>query len=157
MLTEKREKHPITLTNLSKYSTHELKGDTLDEKWANLKQIFEREYPKNEDPEEVTYKANRMNLLIGSTSGIHGTYTSLDDLENPDSEYRQECLAEGESVSETIGDTEAFTFLVIQPRICRLIFGTIGFRSPEDFNWMRTIISESLDEIIESQQENILQ
>ena len=156
MLTEKREKHPVTLKGLSKYEVHELKGETLDEKWANLKASFEREYPVNKNPEDITYRANEMNLLIGSTSGIHGSYTTLDDLENPESERHKDSREEGLSYKEVIEYDEAFTFLIIQPRICRLIYGTIGFRSKEDFTWMRTIISESVAEIIKSQQENIL-
>ena len=53
-------------------------------------------------------------------------------------------------------DIEAFTILIIQPRVVRITHGTIGIRSEDDINWLRRIIGESVAEIIKSQRENIL-
>ena len=120
------------------YSVYSL-GETEKERWETLRTTFEN-------------GPNEMNLLIGSTSGIHGSYATLDDLENPNSEYRQEMEEEG----FFINDEEAFTVLVIQPRLCSLMYGTIGIHSKEDFNWLRTTIGNSVAELIKCQTENIL-
>ena len=124
----------------AKYVVNELKGETNDERWANLKDFF---------PED---RADRRNLLMGSTDGIHGTTTSLDDLEDP----RPELKADFKDRGFTRDNIEAFTILIIQPRICRLTYGTIGIRSDDDMHWLRTIINESVHYFAESQEGNRL-
>ena len=128
-MTDRRSAH---------YNVYSL-GSTEKERWETLHKVFEN-------------GPNEMNLLIGSTSGIHGSYVTLDDLENPNSEYRQEMEEEG----FFIDDEEAFTVLLIQPRLCSLMYGTIGIHSKEDFNWLRQIIDQSVQEIIRCQKENVL-
>lgn len=123
-----------------KYVTRPLPGDTLDEKWMCLKAFFEND------------KADHMNMLMGSTSGIHGSYTTLDDLEMPDPETAADNAESGFDMSHP----EAFTFVVIQPRVCRLTYGTIGIRSIDDMNWLRNIITQSIAEFAESQVGNTL-
>ena len=56
-----------------KYETWPLPGKTNDDRWLCLKACFDNDRPD-------------LNWLIGSTSGIHGSYTTLNDLENPESE-----------------------------------------------------------------------
>lgn len=124
-----------------KYETWPLPGKTNDDRWLCLKACFDNDRPD-------------LNWLIGSTSGIHGSYTTLNDLENPESEYHQDMKAEGETYEQVIGNLEAFTILIIQPRVCRIIYGTIGIRSKEDFHWLRNKIDESVHEIRKSQEGN---
>ena len=124
-----------------KYEAWPLPGKTNDDRWLCLKACVDNDRPD-------------LNWLIGSTSGIHGSYTTLDDLENPESEYHQEMKAEGKTFTEIIENLEAFTILIIQPRVCRIIYGTIGIRSQEDFHWLRNKIDESVHEIRKSQEGN---
>ena len=120
------------------YNVYSL-GDTEKERWETLRKVFEN-------------GPNEMNLLIGSTSGVHGSYVTLNKLEDPNSEYRQEMEEEG----YTIENEEAFTVLLIQPRLCSLMYGTVGIHSPDDFKWLRTIIGQSVAEIIRCQTGNVL-
>lgn len=54
--------------------------------------------------------ADEMNLILFSTSGVHGSYTTIEDIEE---------ILNGTS-EET--DTE-LTFLIVQPRIVALRYG----------------------------------
>ena len=120
----------------AKYQEIGLRGDTNDERWDHLKEYFQDD------------KADEMNMLMGSTSGIHGTSTTLDDLENP----AFIALAELD-----ISDDETFTILIIQPRIVRMTYGTIGIRSKDDINWLRDIITQSIAAFAKSQRGNTCQ
>ena len=124
---------PIEIGFPSKYQEMKLKGNTNDERWEYLKAYFEND------------KADHMNMLMGSTSGIHGTYTTLDDLENP----AYIALAELD-----ISHHETFTILVIQPRIVRMTYGTVGIRSQKDIDWLRDIITQSIAAFAKSQEGN---
>ena len=87
-----------------------------------------------------------MNLLFGSTSGIHGSNTTLNELAN-EVEYSKE--------NEINRDhDEAFTILIIQPRVVRLTYGTIGIRNDEDIEYLRDLISQSVQIIAETQKGN---
>ena len=117
-----------------KYKVEEIKG-TNDEKWAHLKECF---------PDDT---ADWMNLLMGSTDGIHGNRATLDNLEDP------KFLEENEFTPD---DDEAFTVLVVQPRMCRLQFATIGIRNKSDALWLRTVITDSIRVFAECQEGNTL-
>jgi hypothetical protein len=89
-------------------------------------------------------KADSMNWVIGSTSGVHGSYTSLDEI-----------LA-GRNLTEDDDDYcgNLFTVLVIQPRRVRLLYGNVTITNDGDMAFLRGLIASSLEEIQKSQEGN---
>ncbi len=80
--------------------------------------------------------ANTMNWLLCSTSGVHGTYTDLNEIEN---KIREE------------GEGDHLTFLVIKPRVVQIIYGNVFVGNLDDVAWLRSVVSSSLDAIKRSQ------
>ena len=80
-----------------------------------------------------------MNWLLLSTSGVHGSYASLDDLR-----LDLEAKAWGSEI----------TFLYIQPRRVRMICGNVKVRGGGDYKWLRDRVEESLRSIVDSQRGN---
>ena len=123
------------LKTQNKYIARQLPGNNNDERWICLKAHFQNN------------KANPMNLLMGSTSGIHGSYTTLNE------------LADEETFSKEYefdrSHDEAFTIIIIQPRVVRLTYGTIGIRNDEDIEYLRNLISQSVQIIAETQKGNV--
>lgn len=130
-----------TLTIWPHYKVEEIKG-TNDEVWQQIKEIF----PDN--------KADNLNWIFGSTSGVHGSYITLDKLADP--EYWKE-FNEDKDPEDHIDRTELdFTFLIIQPRLCVMYYGTLYIRNDEDSEWLKTVITSSVKAVAESQEGNLL-
>ena len=68
-------------------------------------------------------EANALNFVLFSTSGIHGTYVTIEDAEE---------MEEG-----------SVTFLIIQPRICCLRYGNCEPETKEDFEFLRSLRASS--------------
>jgi hypothetical protein len=81
-------------------------------------------------------KTNRLNWCFFSTSGVHGTGMSLDDLDECPDEVRH------------------LTVLVVQPRACVIRFGNI-IAEPDDVPWLRGLVASTIVEVIESQEGNL--
>ena len=108
---------------------------TPDQQWDTIKNIFA------DGPDD-------MNWVIGSTSGIHGTYNSLDSIEKDWDEAAAHPRHENHH-------QRYFTLLVIHPRMVCLVYGHIFMRTLEDVKWMRQAITHSLIHIRESQNGNL--
>jgi hypothetical protein len=80
-----------------------------------------------------------LNWLFLSTSGVHGSYTTLDNLEN-DSEY---------------ADWDTITVLIICPRLVVMKYGELSV-SRDDIPWLRSIVTRSIAGIAKSQAGNRL-
>lgn len=89
-------------------------------------------------------EADDLNWCLFSTSGVHGTYLKLKDLE----ELTEEAKADGE---DYVGK---LTVLVILPRIVRLEYGNISI-TPEDYPYIRKLAASSVEEIKKSQIGNL--
>ncbi|MFG6669385.1 hypothetical protein ACGYLS_02925 [Bacillus subtilis] len=81
-------------------------------------------------------EANELNWCVLSTSGVHGLYRTLDDIENSDDEH------------------SSITVLVIMPRIVSMLWGHIDI-TKEDIPYLRKLTNSSLRYIQESQKNNI--
>jgi hypothetical protein len=68
-------------------------------------------------------KANEMNLCLFSTSGVHGTYQTLEDEEND--------------------PQGGVTFLVIQPRRVALFYGEVSPKTEDDFKYLKKLRNSS--------------
>jgi len=73
--------------------------------------------------------ADEMNLCIFSTSGVHGTYTTIEEAEAN--------LAKAEDDEER-GSPDV-TFLIIHPRIVCMRYGNCEPRTPEDFAFLKKL------------------
>lgn len=97
------------------YSIWEIKGGM-----AALREMF---------PEG---KANELNFVLFSTSGVHGSYTTLEEL-NFDED------------SEDHDDT--ITVLIVQPRLVCLRYGTFTV-TPEDVEWLKELRRSSMEQVV---------
>jgi hypothetical protein len=93
------------------YSVLVLNGDGM----AALRQLF----PGGE--------ANELNACLFSTSGVHGTYCTIEDVE--------------------AGEAFDVTFLVVQPRIVCVRYGVCKPETPEDFAFLKRLRASSLSAI----------
>ena len=85
-------------------------------------------------------RADEMNWLVCSTSGVHGSYVTLDRL------------------LERWDDEEGLRFitvLVIQPRLDVLRYGELELHSHEEVRRLRHIVTSSIAAIVASQQGNL--
>lgn len=83
--------------------------------WAMLTNIFE----------PLNWQADKMNFILFSTSGVHGTYTTIEDIEKSAEKY-------GWNVKDNF-DADDYcspylTFLIVHPRIVNMRFGEIKVR-----------------------------
>lgn len=99
----------------------------------NLKDFSEIELIFADGPDE-------MNWIFLSTSGVHGSYETLDDVEaNWDSE-----------------GGNYITVLAIHPRMVWSRYGHIEIPKKSDIQWLRQMATESLEAVKSSQQGNLL-
>ena len=70
-------------------------------------------------------KADGDNLVMFSTSGVHGTYATIEDIENEEYEHNE------------------LTFLIIQPRRVLTLYGNCRPETPEDFAFLRSLRESS--------------
>lgn len=85
----------------------------------------------NDDEEETDWT---LNWLVLSTSGVHGSYTTLDKLDFSDG---YACI----------------TALIIHPRLVVLRYGEITI-AQDDVPYLRMLVSKSLEGINKSQEGN---
>tara|TARA_R110000772_G_scaffold173326_3_gene285281 strand:- start:513 stop:830 length:318 start_codon:yes stop_codon:yes gene_type:complete len=69
-------------------------------------------------------EANEMNFVIFSTSGVHGSYRKIEDVEDQGLESEEE---------------PTITFLVIKPRIVETSYGVCQPITPEDFTFLKKL------------------
>lgn len=90
-------------------------------------------------------KCNTLNWFYASTSGVHGSYRTLDDLEK-----------EWDDVDEESGKPyRDITVQILMPRMVAVMYGSIEIENKEDIQWLRNLVQSSLEAIRESQQGNL--
>jgi len=111
-----------------------------------------------------------MNWLFLSTSGVHGTYTTLDAIEedaarlfslsdcwNPDHQATCTCGAPEDDDNHCYVRPDGrfrITVLVVKPRIVQTTYGTI-FAHVDDIPWMRKAVEGTVAGVATSQMGNI--
>lgn len=76
---------------------------------------------------------NEMNVVLFSTSGVHGSYTTIEDLEK----------VWAESDEDEPEATRSLTFLVLMPRIVFTGYGQCYPKTPEDFSYLKSLRAAS--------------
>lgn len=70
-------------------------------------------------------KADALNFCLFSTSGVHGTYATIEEVEK--------------------GECSGVTFLVVHPRLVALRYGECEPTTPEDFAFLKALRASSLE------------
>jgi hypothetical protein len=68
-------------------------------------------------------QADRENFVLFSTSGVHGSYMTIEDFEEKPNNERG----------------WGITFLVVQPRLVSLRFGNVAPQTAEDFTFLKRL------------------
>lgn len=94
-------------------------------------------------PEDDSWD-NTLNWLFLSTSGVHGSYTTLDEIEQyvPD-------VDDEETYRPTL------TALIVQPRTVCIRYGGEIEVAPEDVPYLRHVVARTLEGITRSQEGNL--
>ena len=83
--------------------------------------------------------ADGMNFVLFSTSGIHGSYTTIEEHE-AEPIYRE-------------GDEDAFdnevTFVIVHPRIVAMKYGKVCPKTQEDYAFLKKLRQTSWDAVLE--------
>lgn len=99
-----------------------------------------------------------INWVFLSTSGVHGTYASLDDIERSlwdatDAEARKEHYAEADADWHRPTEAEV-TVLIVLPRMVTTIYGTAIIRTREDVQLLRKRVEQTFEGIEDLQRGN---
>lgn len=76
---------------------------------------------------------NEMNFILFSTSGIHGSYRTLEDIAESTAKYGFDIDGHDEWPDDRVWP-EA-TFLLVQPRLVSMTFGNARIRDEDDLKW----------------------
>lgn len=69
-------------------------------------------------------EANEMNFVLFSTSGAHGTYTTIEEIEASLTKYGENPDFDDDGWPDDYSDNE-LTVLIVQPRLCTVRHGLI--------------------------------
>lgn len=94
---------------------------------------------------------NDMNMVFLATSGIHGSYITLDDVQewleaHPGASFESWDGGEG-------GEEESWptvTFLLVQPRIVGMTYGNAVVRTLEEVAWLRWLAHTTVGGVAKS-------
>lgn len=81
-----------------------------------------------------TGEANEMNLCLFSTSGVHGTYNTIEESERA---LRGEKDKDGEDLCIGV------TFLIVQPRLVCVRYGEVDPKNQEEIDYLKNLRASS--------------
>jgi len=90
-------------------------------------------------------KASDSCWIALSTSGVHGTYCTLDDLPGAWADFERD----GETSPPEV------TFICTEPRLVRTCYGNVPVGDQEEVEWLRSLVASSLEQQRFSQAENL--
>ena len=82
-------------------------------------------------------EADEMNFVLFSTSGVHGSYTTIEEHES-----EPVFTEDGEPDQEN-----TVTFVIVQPRIVAMRYGVVCPKSPDDYAFLRKLRQSSWDAV----------
>lgn len=86
-------------------------------------------------------KADPLNFVLFSTSGVHGTYTTLEDIEASLTKYGDDAPAAGDDYPDDY-HVPAVTVLIVHPRLVCLRYGVVPV-TLADLPWLKTLRASS--------------
>jgi hypothetical protein len=81
-------------------------------------------------------EANDLNFVLFSTSGIHGSYCTIEDVEQ-------------ERMNDNLDYEPHLTFLIVHPRICCLRYGNCIPKTEDDFTYLKKLRASSREAVKE--------
>lgn len=100
-----------------------------EQAWESIRGIFKKE----ED-------FNRMNFVMFSTSGVHGTYGTLEDAQRRiDGKPCAGCSAQSRCFTNECQEDRNMdiTFIIMQPRLVRTLFGNLTVQTQEEVDFLK--------------------
>lgn len=113
----------------------------------NMTQVYQ--IMPNPDDESVEWMYAYNWLFIG-TSGVHGTYTTLDDIEE-NWDYIENYKGDPADAEHT----NLITVLILHPRTCVLKYGHLEVVRRGDIPYLRKCVAKTIKAILESQEGNL--
>ena len=94
--------------------------------------IFRGDHVTVEDLKEIfpDGEANEMNFVLFSTSGVHGNYNTIEDIEASLEKYGILNFEDAEDAEMDYCDNH-LTFLIVHPRIVCLKYGRVAVELPD--------------------------
>lgn len=81
--------------------------------------------------------ANKMNLALFSTSGVHGTYNTIEEAE-----------ATINGIAEEDNQCTEVTFLVVHPRLVALRYGVCSPQNADDIDYLKRLRASSHEQLV---------
>ena len=109
-------------------STKLILQDSPDEQHYSIRHVL---YPITYLKKMFEHGPDEMNFVLFSTSGVHGTYSTIEDEEKINSDERS-----------------GVTFLIVQPRLVALKYGNVIAETEEDIAFLKKLRKESLESVM---------
>jgi hypothetical protein len=113
---------------------------------TNNQEILEIEALKEIFPEG---KANELNFCLFGTSGVHGSYGSVEGLKQSVEKYGFDEIDDEKTVDLEDYTTPWITFLVIHPRLVCLRYGNVRVTSMDDIAYLEKLRDSSAEAVKE--------
>jgi len=81
-------------------------------------------------------KADGLNVVLFSTSGVHGTYNTIEEVE-----------ATINGTAEDGDQCDEITFLIVHPRLVSLRYGNCHPRNADDIDYLKRLRASSHEEL----------
>jgi hypothetical protein len=82
-----------------------------------------------------TGEANELNFVLFSTSGVHGTYSTIEE--------EEAAMLRGNKYDDGDDCTPSVTFLIVHPRICCIRHGNCEPKTPDDIAFLKRLRESS--------------
>lgn len=86
-------------------------------------------------------ECDEMNLVLFSTSGVHGTYTTIEEVETSLKKYGEDAEFEDESPEDYYSPN--ITILIIHPRIVCMRYGNLNGVKLSDIQYLKKLRASS--------------
>lgn len=90
-----------------------------------------------------------LNFFFPSTSGVHGSYCTLDQIDKlfgaSEEEAREEFGFEEGEATPTQWD---LTFCFVMPWMCTIYYGNVPVRSPDDSRFLRGLVEKTIKGVL---------
>jgi len=96
-------------------------------------------------------EANYLNFVLFSTSGVHGSYITIEEIERGMLKYGEDYVPDDDWPDDWNG--RELTILLVQPRVVCLRYGNVLVESMDDINWLKRLRKSSFDAISEEDEQ----